>query len=669
MKNDGSFSFSRTDRIVVAICLLGLLLCSLLLTSDQAFEFLFARKAGKGGQPVAGEIVFANGDTRQRFFDSLSWEKVQGKSKVRYGDNVFTGSRSQAQIVLKNGSTLNLDQNSLIKFPASESETLPELLFGNFLVTVNGSMKFTLMGETIELIGDNSEVQIIAGNGLRPVVRLVKGTAQIRTSHESLALALNELTEIPGLTHEPGLLLEALKYAALPKPILEPVIHVDELYDFYDLIDGTLVPRTERRSVLNTPVTVSWSLQGEPKKVYGQLSPSPDFKKVTEAFIATGETSGIFNIVNLGANYYRLSVDQKTWSEPEKFEVKARPLESPAPRIQASETRVYLRNEAVEVSAEIQSEFDSFVLDVSEAQNFPASKTRVHLLTKRQIQLYVFEPKPIFMRVRGVNSDLKLTPYSKPVRIDVVRPIEKPLLLSRPLIAPKPRQPTADSTDSTLKYSIATDPLIDYLNREYPSSKLAVEGATFTMFSRDQLDHGKPNPVALMLGLRWHRWNAEHGLETSFKTRVANAETTPEAEAAPYQLEARYHYRWLLPFNPFSQLNRSQFSLLGGYEIYRNPARGYFSPGYDLFKAGFSLAFPLFSRFDTGGEVVYGHGLESSRKYELSGYIHYYIQRKWSFGLGYRVHLFEAGSESVTPFGLPYREGFGEGYSVLRWHY
>jgi len=667
MKNDGSFSLSRTERIVVAACLLGLLLCSILLTSDQTFEFLFARHAAKRKYPVAGEIVFSKGDIRQRFFESHSWEKVKEKSIVRFGDSVFTGSQSQAHIVLKNGSVMNLDQNSLIRIPASDSEALPELVFGNFLIKVNGSMKFTLMGESIELIGDNPEIQIIAGNGLRPVVRLVKGMAQIRTDLESRTIALNEITEIPGLTREPRVLLEALKYAALPRPILEPVIHVDELYDFYELVDGTLFPRTERRPVLKTAATVAWSKQGKPKKIFAQLSSSPSFETITETFAAPGEeSSGVFNTVNLGINYYRLSIDQKTWSEPEPFEVRARPLDSPPPRIQVSESRVYLRNEAVEVSAEIQSEFDNFVLEVSDAQNFPVSKTRVYMLTKRQIQLFAYEPKSLFIRVRGVNPDLKLTAHSKPVRIDVVRPIEKPLLLSRPLLTPKPRQPSAVST---LKYSIATDPLIDYLNREYPSSKLSLEGATFTMFSRDQLDHGAPNPVALMLGLRWHHWSGKHGLETSFKTRVVNAETSPESEASPYQLEARYHYRWLLPFNPFSPMNRSQFSLLGGYEVYRNPARGYFSPGYDLFKAGFSLALPLFSRLDTGGEILYGHGPESSRKYELSGYIHYYIQRKWSFGFGYRVHLFEAGSESVTPFGLPYREGFGEGYSVLRWHY
>jgi hypothetical protein len=147
---------------------------------------------------------------------------------------------------------------------------------------------------------------------------------------------------------------------------------------------------------------------------------------------------------------------------------------------------------------------------------------------------------------------------------------------------------------------------------------------------------------------------------------VAKTET---GNVHPLQAEARYHYRFLLPFNFLSKFKQSRMSLFTGYEYYRNWGGSLFAPQYDLMKFGFTLAFPLFYRWDTGGEMVYGHGFDSSKKYEVAGYVNYFWERNLSLGIGYRVHLFEAGSPVSSPLGLPYREGFGEGYSVVRWHY
>ena len=81
------------------------------------------------------------------------------------------------------------------------------------------------------------------------------------------------------------------------------------------------------------------------------------------------------------------------------------------------------------------------------------------------------------------------------------------------------------------------------------------------------------------------------------------------------------------------------------------------------------MKFPLGRKWDTGGEAVYGVGLETSTKFEASGHLNYVVYPHWSLGVGYRVHYFAAGSEKTTPFILPYREAYGEGFSVLRYSY
>lgn len=208
-----------------------------------------------------------------------------------------------------------------------------------------------------------------------------------------------------------------------------------------------------------------------------------------------------------------------------------------------------------------------------------------------------------------------------------------------------------------------------FLNFNFQSSKLAFEGAAFTMYSQDQLDQGKANPTAFMFGVRSIHWMDPHGVEASFKTKVLRLSSVEGGDVAPMQAEARYHYKFDLPFNPFSRTGKAEMSLLAGYETYKNSAGGLFSPKYDLIKAGMAFNFPVIQSWDTGGELVYGQGLDKSTKYEVSGFLSYFLDPSWSLGAGYRIHLFIAGSDASSPLGVPYREGFGEGYSTLRWHY
>jgi hypothetical protein len=248
------------------------------------------------------------------------------------------------------------------------------------------------------------------------------------------------------------------------------------------------------------------------------------------------------------------------------------------------------------------------------------------------------------------------------------------LVSSKPVakvVAPPraPREPA--NVESSLSMKAPEAPTPTFLNRNYPSSKVEVSGAGFTQYSSEQLANNAEQPVAFMLGLHVQHWFDEHhGAEGFLKTKVMGV-NKGAGDTSPFQAEARYDYRWKIPWNFLSKLNETQLSAIIGYEMYRNQSAGsVYTPAYDLMKVGFGLAFPLWERWDTGGEVLYGQGFDASTKYEVSGFLNYYLRRDWSAGVGYRVHLFVAGSnKSAPPAGLPFREGFGEAYSVLRWHY
>lgn len=233
---------------------------------------------------------------------------------------------------------------------------------------------------------------------------------------------------------------------------------------------------------------------------------------------------------------------------------------------------------------------------------------------------------------------------------------------SEPIVEPVRKPSSLPTTQSAMSLNMSDDNTNK--NLALTSSKLQFEGAVFSMHVQEQ----EANPSVLAFTGRLINWWDSNGFEGSIKSKAASLDNNPNVPA-PLQLEARYHHRWLLPFNLFSPGGSTQFSLIGGYEFYRNPTQGY-SPQYDLVKTGFAVDFPVMRNWDTGGEILYGYGMDQSTKYEISGRLNYYIQRKWSMGVGYRMHLFEAGSnKSAPPIGVPYREAYGEGYSVLRWHY
>lgn len=755
-KNNGLFSSDRTDRALVALSLISLLFCAVVLTSETIFQFLLGHTSGNSNAPVIGEISFAKNDIRHRSEESLSWEKAKQEQRIRTGDSVFTGEKSQSQVILKDGGRVDLDQNSLVKFAKIDNIELPNLALGNFRIAVNGTMKIAIDGEVTEIKGLGTEIQVILKDREKPKLRLLKGSAQVKTKNTTKTLATNQITVI----REPAVAVKkepipVVEEKVLPQPVNQLLIHTDLLYDLFEVSAGALVRREQRRLLLPFPLDIAWTTEGRPAQVFGQLSASPNFSNIPESFAQSADRkTARFTRSLLGTNFYRLSVDGKSWSQPATFEIEAKPLDTPAPQLKLKSSKLIILQKSADLLGQIYGDFPNFVLEMSHSPEFPVSATRVHWLKSKKFSFPISQAKSIFMRVRGVNSKLNLTDTSDSIRVNVEKPElpEAPYLTQpelhltegdkvilpwpsalraklyqaqiidntgriitrlrtgrrsmtflasktgefrlkitgedafgrisqkssqmRLLVRAKPKSIIAKkelpkrkpASSGTLTQQLTTE-IPDYLNRNYPSSKLSLEGAAFTMYSQDQLAQGQTKPTALMMGIRWLKWSGSQGFEASLKTKMVDVSESSGGAVSPLQLEGRYHYRWTLPFNPFSKFDQSQVSLIGGYEYYRNPGGALFSPGYDLFKAGFSLAFPLWRRWDTGGEVLYGHGLESSSKYEVSGYIHYYVRKHWSFGFGYRVHLFEAGSNAASPLGMPYREGFGEGYSVLRWHY
>lgn len=399
-----------------------------------------------------------------------------------------------------------------------------------------------------------------------------------------------------------------------------------------------------------------------------ETSTSPDFNpSLTQSrWIEGGHLQA--DIYSPGVYYFRVrginhKMELSRYSDTQKITV-LQPEAPSMPRLSDNILRGYV-DEPVATQWQAPKDSASFLLEVRDPTGKVVHKNQLH---RPNFQFKSSKPGAFTYSVTSIN---KWGQRSKQAATGGIT-IMKRVAVQPP---PPPERKPAQATSVT-----KADPLLNYRNTQYASSTFDFEGGGMAMYSSLQVgldvaaERDLSIPLAGMIHLRARRWYGNNGIDGTIGTKAVNLNQEGEA-TSPSQLEVRYLHQWKIGFNPFFSFDEMRFTTILGVENYMNPGNTNFSPGYNLAKVGFGLAFPAFTSWDTGGEIVYGLSPGADQKYEVSGFIHYFLKRNWSLGAGYRVHLFISGSEASAPEPpagvdrLPYREGYGEGYSVLRYHY
>ncbi len=726
-------------------------MCSALLFSDDLFSVFFHNSPSQNSGRIIGEIVHSENDVRRRLSSSFTWNKADLSSDIHSGDSVFTGKRSKLKIKVANGKEIALEQNSLIKFISENSVQIPNMVFGNFKLNIQGKMRIAAQGEILEFDGSDAQVEVVFSKNKSPEIRLVKGNASVRSNNRSVTLEKNKSLALNTLTR-PVMNMPVVDQEAVVAIAGAPIYRrTDELYDFFEKSNGALVQRAMPKQLVAFAGPVKWENKFLASTVYGELSTDREFTAIVSTFSESqNKKQAFFAQTVRGGNFYRLSVDGKTWSNPHQFTVESLPLDDLPPQITVAAKTVYLLGQDVQIHGTVGGIWKNYLLELSTSPEFTRASTKVSWQSTAEISLNATQPQTLYLRVRGVNERLQLSHVSDTRTVKVVRPPfpEAPQLAKSKIRIPE-NTPVSlhwdnshrlwkydvritDSAETVLKeetiqnspYSlnwnkagiyqvaftaqdqfgrkakkvsraiievytpettapvharnVSSVPVLSQTfsskpaeyNRNYLRSRFSVETGQFSMFSADQASQGTTSPSIYTLGLRWLQWKEHHGLEGLAKAKVAGSEDAASGSNSPLHVEARYRYRWYGPSNPLHSLIRSELSFIAGYEYYKNSGTQLFSPGYNLAKVGLGVLFPFYRYWDLSGEALVGYGFDSSQKYELTGNLNYYFDRKWAVGGGYRLHLFEAGSvKTASPLGLPYREGLGEGFMVIRWHY
>ncbi len=762
--------FKKADRLVLLLCLIGLLLTGAILKSDALFFRLFGSNDNSSTTPRIGLISSYSRDARHKSFGSLAWTKAKPNESVHIGDSVFTAANSQVVVKLKNNSEVQLGQNSMVTFRSMNNLEVPDFAVGNFSLHVKGTMTVAINGQLRELEADNAQVQIFVKHG-RQIIRTIKGKVLIGDKHGFKKLNFENVAAKAAPENENA--------DAIPELSTAPYVHVWQVGDYYAPADsstenGTAAQlpagsairlRAEPRAWVNLPTNVSWFLVGSPQHVYGELSDDSSFNLVKDAFEADSRSlHAHFQTAHLGENFVHLSIDHEHWSAPQSFRVLTAFLKRQVPRVTVAEQHVYLLGNTAVTTVRVQaptgpSAKPSYIVEMSRDANFAQANTRAVWLVAdasgaSELRVTLSDPDRYYFRARSVNAANQISDLSNSVSVLAERPqlpdapvlssneihmtvgdyrilawpaseraskysvhivnvvsgtstdltVAEPALRLAPqmagiydlqiasvdrfyrhssrfanvrlLVSPRPivktlppavlpREP-AQSESVIMTYNPPTQ---ENWNQQIYRSHVEFDFGEVSMYSRDLATVSGQIPTAAVAGVHWLNWFGANGVEGNVYSKVADVSVPTGDGFSPLDLEIRYERRWRPTVHLLNIFEPLQFALISGLEIYRNSYNGYYSPGFTLAKLGASVEVPVFERCSAGGNFLVGENPDATNLYEGSIYGNYYYKKNWSFGLGYRVQLMNAGSTYEAPTQLPYREGASEAYTVLRWLY
>lgn len=707
-------NFSKTDRRLIYIAIIGILICLYFLLFDSGHS-----KSDRTGQVEIGSISLSDNDTRHKEKGTYVWTPLDSEEKVYIGDSIYSGKKSQVTVTLNEGGSVNVGENSLVTFENLDNQSVLDLESGKFKLKVNGSMRVAMQGELMTIDGSKSEVEVVIAKNKKPQIKVTTGTAKIKKD-----------TTI-------------VKFDATV--VMKPLNYYWKLYDHFILIGNELFEREEPVPFVNIPNKISWShIANKPAML--EWADNPRFLKKT-SFQAPANGFDL-NKAFIGDNYWRVSFDGLEWSKPQKFTLNTDfvPRAEPVPDSLYYEVPFLSDSLSLSVPLKTSLEPTGFVVQASLDEKFKPSDTKSFWSPSKSVNLSFYKPGMYYYRFKTVNQNQEISTWSKTVRFNIFKPdapqaplvaknsvegmvgdkmtvawkskpqvtrfeifestnrkikrskgnsfswipaqpgrykarayqvnkygLQSPasnfidiVIHPKPVIAKEERKPAKE--ENTVKAKNKKPVEEKLLNERYKYSQFTVQGMLWTIQSTEQKINNTSPPYTTGLGLHTLLWKGSHGFEGTFKSGVLGF-NEPGRDSTPLKsIEPRYHYRFITR-SPFSFTRELMYSFFAGFEVYRNSATNV-SNQYDLMKFGTSIEFPLKKHWATGGEFVYGHGLDSSTKFEVSGNLHYFFDPDWSFGFGYRLHLFDAGSEKSSAAGiLPYREGYTEGFSVLNYYF
>lgn len=168
---------AKSDVKIFAFAALGIGVCAYFLFFDSGMHLGSDSDAAELGQ-----VTYFINDARQKGNSSYVWQNVKMDQKVFLGDSIYSGEKSKVQVILNNGSDVNIGENSLVTFGQLEDQKVLDLRLGEVHLKVDGTLKLAVQGKVTTVTGTKSEIKVEVKNKISRV-KLVQGQAQVRNKN------------------------------------------------------------------------------------------------------------------------------------------------------------------------------------------------------------------------------------------------------------------------------------------------------------------------------------------------------------------------------------------------------------------------------------------------------------------------------------------------------
>lgn len=218
-ETDMILTISKNDIKIILICSIIFLGAFLVLYFD-----LFANLNEKSDRPIFAKAVVVDNDVRKKSDQQLAWAKSSTQDFIRYGDQIFTGEKSNVVLELEDNQRIKIQENSLVKFEQKKNVKNFKIMFGSMTTQVKKGelIEVVICGEKIKIEAQSDDEMKISNNDncVKPEVKLnnVKQKVALKPKKRQIAAATKAIIE---KSLEP-IVVEPVAPLPQPVPLVDP---------------------------------------------------------------------------------------------------------------------------------------------------------------------------------------------------------------------------------------------------------------------------------------------------------------------------------------------------------------------------------------------------------------------------------------------------------------
>lgn len=187
---------SKNDIKIILLCSIIFLGAFLVLYFD-----LFANLNEKSDRPVFAKAVIVDNDVRKKSDQQLAWAKSSTQDFIRYGDQIFTGEKSNVVLELEDNQRIKIQENSLVKFEQKKNVKNFKIMFGSMTTQVKKGelIEVIICGEKIKIEAQSDDEMKISNNDncVKPEVKLnnIKQKVALKPKKRQIAAVTKAIIE------------------------------------------------------------------------------------------------------------------------------------------------------------------------------------------------------------------------------------------------------------------------------------------------------------------------------------------------------------------------------------------------------------------------------------------------------------------------------------------